>query len=308
MRSKLSIPSPRKVFSLFRQALKELNKNDPLRMAGATAFFTTFALPPIMVILIQGLGLIFDREAIREQLFRNLGNVLGEEGTQQVSQVLQSFRMLAQNSWVIGLGFVFLIFVATTLFLIIKNSFNQIWKIKVLQKRGIGPKLEDRVRSIAVILFAGILFVIGLLGETAQAILGSYIRGISPVFAVYFHNVVNYLLSIMIVTVWFAMLFRYLPDGRPDWGTSFVGGFVTSLLFNAGKVILRVLLQYGNVHTVYGASGSIVLILLFVFYSSLILYYGTAFTKVWSLYQHRPIRPMHYAVHYRLAEVHDDDT
>jgi membrane protein len=297
--------SPQTVFILLRRALKELNKNDPLRMAGATAFFTTFALPPILVILIQGLGLIFDRQTIREHIFSSLTGIWGMQSTQQVGQVLSSFRMIARNGWAITLGFVFLLFVATTLFLIIKNSFNQIWKIKVMHRRGLGPSLGDRLRSILVIAAAGILLVLGLMGETVQAFLGSYIRDYSPLVALYFNNVVNYIISIGIVTLWFAVLFRYLPDGRPTWRTALVGGFVTSTLFNTGKVVLRSLLQYSNVNNLYGASGSIVLIMLFVFYSSLILYYGTAFTKVWSIYRGRPIQPLHYANHYHLQEDKD---
>lgn len=294
-------------FRLLRNALKELNKNDPLRMAGATAFFTTFALPPILVIIIQALGLIFDREGIRQQLFHTLGGIIGPESVQQVINVLRAFRLLARDWYVTALGFLFLVFVATTLFAVIKNSVNQIWKIRVIRERRLKTQLWERGRSVAVILLAGLLFVIGLVAETAQAFLGSYIREFSPTAAVYFNGVLSYLLSIIIVTVWFAILFRYLPDGRPDWRVAFTGAFVTSILFNIGKVVLRSLLRASNVDTIYGASGSIVLILLFVFYSSLILYYGTAFTKVWSLYRRRPIRPLSYATHYRIARVSEKE-
>jgi len=306
MKRKWHVPSLRIMLILLRKALKELNKNDPLRMAGATAFFTTFALPPIVVIIIQALGLIFNRQAIRGKLLQTLGGILGPDGSAQINQVLKAFRMIAHSSWNIVLGFIFLLFVATTLFLIIKNSFNQIWKIRVMTHRGIGPKLGDRLRSIIVILIAGILFVMGLLGETAQAVLGSYIRQLSPLFAVYFNNVVNIALSVIVVTVWFAILFRYLPDARPSWSIVFVGGFVTSIFFNIGKVLLRYLLQSSNVGNVYGASGSIVLILLFVFYSALILYYGIAFTKIWGLYRGHPILPLPYAMHYRLTEEREE--
>lgn len=298
--------SPGTLLALLKEALRELTKNDPLRMAGATAFFTTFALPPILAIIIQGLGLVLDRREVRHELFRVLAGMLGTASTEQISQVLRAFRMLARDHWSVLLGFLFLLFVATTLFVIIKNSFNQIWNIKVVEHRGIGSRLGDRLRSIAIILVAGILFALGLMGETAQAFLGSYIRGVSPLFAVYFNTAVNYVLSVGIVTLWFAILYRYLPDARPAWSIALVGGFVTSILFNTGKVLLRYLLQYSNIGTMYGASGSIVLILLFVFYSSLILYYGTAFTKVWGRYKGHPIRPLHYAMHYRLAEVKED--
>src|SRR5215203_3301606 len=125
MKRRFYAPPPRTMFILLRKALEELNKNDPLRMAGATAFFTTFALPPIVVIIIQGMGVIFDRRALRQQLLDTLEGILGADGRQQIGQVLHAFRMIANSSWNVILGFIFLLFVATTLFLIIKNSFNQ---------------------------------------------------------------------------------------------------------------------------------------------------------------------------------------
>jgi membrane protein len=103
-------------------------------------------------------------------------------------------------------------------------------------------------------------------------------------------------------TVWFAMVFRYLPDARPDWKIAFAGSFLTGLLFAIGKIILHWLLNYSNINTFYGTSASIVLLLLFVFYTSLILYYGAAFTKVWGIYKNKPIRPLPHAIHYRLVE------
>ena len=288
---------------LLKRSFTELGENDPLRMAGATAFFTTFALPPILIIITQVLGLVFNPNNISRQLFATLSEIVGPQSVQQIIDTLLAFRQLAQN-WLITIGgFLFLIFVATTLFKIIKSSINQIWKIKVFQKRGVWKGLSARVKSVAVILVAGVLFVIGLVAEAAQAYLGKYIFELSPMLASYYRGLLNYLLSITIVTVWFAIVFRYLPDGRPLWKVAFTGGLVTSILFNIGKLVLGWLLTYSNLNTVYGTSGSIVLLLLFVFYSSLILYYGATFTKVWALHHGMPIRPRHYAQHYQLAEI-----
>ena len=114
------------VARLFVKALRELLKNDPLRMAGATAFFTTFALPPILVILIQSLKLFLDPRTIRTELFRNLSGIVGPEAVRQIIGILQSLRKLAQNWYVTIGGFIFLLFVATTLFTVIKNSINQV--------------------------------------------------------------------------------------------------------------------------------------------------------------------------------------
>jgi membrane protein len=292
--------------SLLKKALTELLKNDPLRMAGATAFFTTFALPPILVILIQALKLILNPATIRNKLFNNLSGIVGEETVTQLRNVIKALRSLAQNWWIIIGGFIFLLFVATTLFKIIKSSINQVWKIKAIQKQGLAKNLGSRARSVAVILGAGLLFIVGLLAEAMQAFIGKYIFEISPLLSFYYNSVLNYVFSISIVTLWFSILFRYLPDGRPKWKIAFAGAFLTAILFTIGKIILHWLLSYSNINTVYGTSAAIVLLLLFVFYSALILYYGAAFTKVWGLYKNEPITPLSHAMHYRLIEeTHD---
>lgn len=271
-------------------------------MAGATAFFTTFALPPILVIIIQFLKLILDPNKVRSQLFNSLENIIGPEAVEQLTDILMALRKLADNWWVIIGGFIFLLFVATTLFKIIKSSINQVWKVRPVQRVGFAKTMKSRFQSVAVILIAGLLFVIGLLAEGLQAFVGDYIFAVSPALSFYFNSALNYITSIVIVTLWFAIVFRYLPDGRPEWKVAFIGGLLTAVLFNIGKVILHWLLTYSNINTVYGTSASIVLLLLFVFYSALILYYGAAFTKCWAYRTGHPITPLPHAMHYRLIE------
>ena len=288
--------------SLFNTALKELMKNDPLRMAGATAFFTTFALPPILIIIIQLLSLVYNPEAISAQLFEKLGAIIGVESVQQIVETLGAFRKLAQNWYVTLGGFIFLVFVATTLFKVIKSSINQVWKIRVLVKQNFWFDIRSRLLSVLVILIAGVLFMAGLMAEGVQAFLGKYIAKLWPGVASYLNSVANHLVSVVIVTLWFAIVFRYLSDGKPRWKIALTGAFVTGVLFTMGKLLLRWLLSYSNINTVYGASGSIVLLLLFVFYASLILYYGAAFTKIWGAYRSKPIMPRPHAIRYQLAE------
>lgn len=291
---------------LLRDALAELLKNDPLRMAGATAFFTTFALPPILVIIIQTFKLILDPAKVRSQLFDGLSDIIGPEAVEQIKNVLSSLRELAETQWVLIGGFIFLLFVATTLFRVIKNSINQIWKIRPVKKVSLLKTLRTRLKSIAVILVAGILFVIGLVAEGFRAFIGNYIFEISPLLSFYFNSFFTYIISIGVVAVWFAILFRFLPDGRPKWKTAFAGALLTALLFTLGKLILHWLLSYSNINTIYGTSASIVLLLLFVFYSSLILYYGAAFTKVWAIKNGYPVSPLPHAKRYRLIEASID--
>lgn len=290
------------ICSLLIQAFRELLKNDPLRMAGATAFFTTFALPPILVILIQVFRLVFDPKTIRFELFKSLSEIIGPEAVRQVVDVLVALRGLADNWAITAGGFLFLVFVATTLFKIIKSSINQIWKIRPAPIKGFIKTLNSRGQSVLVILVAGVLFMLGIVAEAIRVFIGDYIFEYSQSLSFYFNGILRYIVSIVVVTLWFWMVFRYLPDGKPTWRVAFAGAFLTSLLFSLGKIVLQWLLSYSNITTLYGTSASIVLLLLFVFYSALILYYGAAFTKIYALHKHIPILPKKHAIHYTIIE------
>lgn len=276
-------------------AYKLLVKNDPLRLAGATAFFTTFALPPILMLLIQLLSLLFNRRSVVRVLFAELESVLGSAGVQQLVETVRGFRRLANNLPVAILGFFFLLFVATTLFKVIQSSLNQLWMI---QKEGKRFKLAlvTRLKSTLVIIFTGLLFMASLAAESLKILFGKYLDDVLPGGALYLNGTLSILLSISIVCIWFTMLFRYLPDGKPTWRVALSGGLLTSILYNAGVLLLKLLLVNSNIASLYGASASLVLLLLFVFYASIIFYYGASFTKVWGDHIGQPIKPVAHAV------------
>lgn len=297
----MNFPIPWKVF---KNAFLEFNQNEPIRMAGAVSFFTTFALPALMLIMIQILGIIFDQDHVSEALSGTLEGIIGQKSTHQVNLTLEAFLQKAETLFISIFGFLFLLFVATTLFKVINGSINQIWKIRVNRKISIKTIMVNRLKSALIILVTGILFMAGIFAETAQAFLGEILQENQPEIAGILNPSLNILISLIVVTAWFAVLFRYLPDGKPEWKVAIIGALVTGVLFNAGKFILRILLVQGNIGEFYGAAGSFVLLLLFVFYSSLILFYGAAFTKIWAEYKGMPIQANPYAFQYRI-EVED---
>jgi membrane protein len=292
------------LISLHR-SLALLGKNDPMRMAGATAFFTTFALPPIVFILSQLFGLFIGRGNVGRGLIENISNTLGKEGAEQVRQVVRSIRGFDDSWYVIVFGFIFLVFVSTTLFSEIKKSLDQLWQISVKEHPGLLFALTARARSFAAILLVGILFFANIFLESLEVIVGNYVNEIWPWGAQYFKSTVQQIASVIIVAAWFIFLFRFLADGRPTWKASFVGGLLTGILFIAGKLLLRFLLVSSNISDLYGAAGSFVLVLLFVFYSSFILYYGACFIVVYSEIKHWPIIPGGNAYKYRIQKMNN---
>ncbi len=279
-------------FKIVRNSFILYKKNDPLRLAGATAFFANFAIPPILIILIGLFGLFTDRRTFVSNLFDRIANILDESSTQQVRQTLRNIGNIEQEWYVTLISFVFFIFVATTLFSIIKNSLDQIWNIGINPDRGFLFRLKLRGISFIIILMAGILFLIGLVADSIQAYIGNLIKGAPHSIGLIFTSVLNQLVFIAIVTTWFTILFRFLTNGRPIWSAAFVGGLVTGCLFTAGKFILRILLPLSNIENIYGTSGSLILIMLFVFYSALIFYFGGCFVNEYSKFKKKPIRPI----------------
>jgi membrane protein len=292
----------------FIKAYNLLVKNDPLRLAGATAFFTTFALPPILLLLIQLLSLIFNRRSVSRQLFAELADFVGRDSVHDVVNILRGFRGLASN-WPMAIaGVFFLLFVATTLFKVIQSSLNQVWMIHRSGNKRFKMALVGRLKSTLVIVFTGLLFMASLLAESFKVIFGNYLDNLFPGSGFYLNGTLSTLISVSIVWIWFTILFRYLPDGKPTWKVALSGGLLTSILFNTGKLILKAMLPNMHIGAVYGASASIVLLLLFVFYASLIFYYGAAFTTVWGQHLGQPIQPVLNADLYEQTDIKPVDS
>jgi membrane protein len=291
-----------KFLTLLGNALEEFRKNDPLRMAGATAFFTTFALPAILLILIQVFGLLLTPRFMARQLFHNLSQVVGKNASGDIREILFNVRLLFRTWYEALFGFLFMIFVATTLLKVIKDSLNQLWNIRTAGHLGFKFEMLNRTKAFLVIMFAGILFMVVLLVEGGMAFIHQKPSEL-PAQGLRMGDIVRQVVSIILMTIWFSLLFKFLPDGRPSWKTVLAGGAFTSLLFTPGKLLLQWLLTYSSMKTIYGASTSSVLLLLFVFYSSFIFYYGACLTKVWAASNNDPIQPAKHAEKYEWSQV-----
>lgn len=285
---------------IFYHSFQVLKRNDPLRMGGATAFFTSFALPPILIIIISSLGVFTGPEFISKRMSERLGNFIGKESSDQVIRTLHGFQNLLMNPLETIIGGLILIFIATTLFNVIKNSINQLWEIKVEESPGMKYRIANRLTSLFVIAIAAVLFSTGLIVESSELLFGAKISEILP-FDENIQWIISSITTFIMVTLWFAFLFRFLPDGRASLRIIFIGSTLTSLLFNAGKILFRHLLSSERVNAIYGASGAIVLLLLFVFYGSLILYYGASFIRELSTHYIKPIKPLKHARRFRIA-------
>jgi membrane protein len=302
----MQFPTLARIPALLIAAFRELRKNDPLRMAAATAFFTTFALPPILIIIIQVFGLFMSRRTISRHIFSQLADVLGPNTVEQIRETLRNVRHLPLNWVLTSAGFLFLIFVATTLFKVIKDSLNQLWQIKLKEKQGVFFMLGYRAKSVGIIIIGAVLFLVVLLAEAIGAFLKKHDGQLGQLASLLLTGFINQLVSTVVVIAWFTLVFKFLADARPRWRVAVAGGVFTGLLFTGGKWLLRWLLSYSNMQTIYGASTSSALLLLFVFYCAFMFYYGACFTKVWADENKQPILPSPHAIQYRLHKIEVD--
>lgn len=285
---------------LLKDAFREYRKNDPLRLGASTAFFTTFALPPILVLLINFLGLLYNADIISARLINQVQDSLGNRsGSGQLSKVLDNIQNIPPNGYYAALGLLFLIFVATTLFIVVKSSLNQLWNVRPRRHSTLGNIFKNRLIALGLIIFTGVLFVVTLMTESAFSYLGVTLFEALPSRGFEVIRVGNAVVSYAIVTAWFAITFKYLPDIRIAWKPVWVGALFTSLLFTVGKLVLGRLLLRSNLGPIYGPSASVLILMLFVFYSAMLMFYGASFTKSYAHYAAFKIRPKSFVLRYR---------
>jgi membrane protein len=262
-----------------KRAFSLLKRKDPLILSASTAFFATFSLSPILLIMVYVFSLYFRSDRISQQVFRTIGSTLGDETAKTIETIVNNFMGLETNWLVTTFGFVFFLFVATTLLGVIKFAIQRIWFLRTKPQLKWKHISKERGTQVGILLFTGLIFLISLLIDTALAMSIDFFQSNLPSFAVVMIRMLNTLFSVIMVTVWFMVLFKFLPEATLSWETAFNGGLVTGILFSCGKLVLGKILVHSRFETIFGASASFALLLLFIFYSSFILYYGAAFTR-----------------------------
>ncbi|GAB3558634.1 hypothetical protein GCM10027577_49970 [Spirosoma fluminis] len=295
-------------FKLAANAFADLKANDPIRMAAATAFFAFFALPPIVIILSQLYGelLTGDKQRVSGQLFGKLAELFGQPSARQLQDISQHLQQPRSSDGLEVLSVFVLLLASTTLFAIIKNSLNQLWSVRPATQRNVGYILLDKLVALGIIIFSGFLFTVSLTLHRALWALAN--SDLADGFQYeWLQRAGQHSFSVLVLTIWFGIVFKYLPDLRIRWRAVWVGALVTALLVEVGEQVLDRLLINSPVRTLYGSAGAIILVLLFVFYCSLIFYYGASFTRQYAQWNHLRAEPNARSVAYQIKEVEPEN-
>jgi membrane protein len=282
------------------QALKETfnawNQDRAPRLGAALAYYSTFSLAPFLLIVISVAGLVFGEEAASGEIVAEIGSAIGPEAAQAIEKMVENVYLEDAGLWATIVGVALLIVGASGVFLQLQDALNSIWKVKPKPGQGFMGLIRSRLLSFSVILGTGFLFLISLVVSAALNALGKYFSHWLPIENVHLLEILHVAVSLVVITALFAMIFKVLPDVILSWNDVWIGAAFTAVLFTLGKYLIGLYLGRGTVASTFGAAGTLVVLLLWVYYSSLILLFGAEFTRVYTNRWGSRVVPADYAM------------
>jgi membrane protein len=269
------------IFTLLKNAAQEWSEDKASRLAAALSYYTIFSLAPLLVIVIAIAGLVFGEEAAQQELVAQIEGLVGEEGAFAIQEMIAGASDTGDSILAAVVGFVLLLFGASGVFAQLQDAMNTMWEVKPKEGRGILALLKDRLLSFGMVLVIGFLLLVSLVLSAALSALSNFMAGLLPANEIIM-QVISFAVSFAVISLLFALIFKYLPDAKVAWGDVWLGAIFTALLFTIGKELIGLYLGRSAVASTYGAAGSLVILLLWVFYSAQILFFGAEFTQVYA--------------------------
>lgn len=288
---------------LLIETYKKWNAQSPFRLSAALAYYAILALPAFLIVIINTVGLIWGNDIVEGRLTDEISAALGQDTAKTIETIIANTQNDHRNtlSTIIGIGT--LIFGASGIFYQLQLSLNTIWGIRVDPQAGLKKFILDRVISFGFVLAIGFLLLISFMLTTAISLFTHAIAESLGETAIYLSFLLDITLSLSIITLLFALMFKYLPDARIEWRTVWIGAFITAILFVLGKFLLGLYFGKANPGSTYGAAGSVILVLLWVSYSAVIFFFGAEFTYIYAKYYGIKIRPNSNAIRIETREI-----
>ncbi|MBD2102916.1 YihY/virulence factor BrkB family protein [Leptolyngbya sp. FACHB-261] len=266
---------------LIKETITEWNEDKASRLAAALAYYTVFSLAPLLIIAIAVAGFVFGEEAARGQLDDQIQHLVGAEGADAIQAMIQGASKPSSGRIATIIGIVTLLFGASGVFGQLQEALNTIWEVAPKPGRGIVGFIKDRFLSFSMVLGTGFLLLVSLVLSAILSGISAYLGGLLPGFDILW-QVVNFAISFGVTSLLFALIYKVLPDANVAWGDVTIGAIATSLLFTIGRTLIGIYLGSSGVGSTYGAAGSLVIVLLWVYYSAQILFLGAEFTQVYA--------------------------
>jgi membrane protein len=270
------------ILGILKKAVWDWMEDQAPTLGAALAYYTVFSLAPLLVISISIAGLVFGQEAAQGQIFDQLRSLIGAASAEAVQDVVQNANAKSATGVTATIvGFIALLFGASGVFGQLQASLNAIWGVEPKPGRGLWGIIQDRILSFGFILVVGFLLLVSLILTAAIAFVGEWFGGVFPAIETLV-QIGNSILSLMVITLLFAMIFKFMPDAKIAWRDVWIGAFTTAALFTVGKLVLGLYLGKSGIGSSYGAAGSLIVLLLWVYYSSQIVFFGAEVTRAYA--------------------------
>jgi membrane protein len=269
------------VLGLLKETFSEWRRDNAARLGAALAFYSVFSLAPLLIIVISISGLVFGQDAVQGRVVEQIGGLVGSDAARSIEAIIRNARKPASGIIAGTAGILTLLLGAAGVFGQLQDALNVIWNVPPSPGRTVAVLFRDRFLSFALVLGSGFLLLVSLVVSAGLAALNDSIARLAPVSG-QFLEVAHVLVSFAVIALLFAMIFKVLPDARIAWSDVWVGAAITSLLFTIGKLLIGVYLGKSTIMSTYGAAASIVIMLVWVYYSAQVLFLGAEFTQVYA--------------------------
>jgi membrane protein len=283
-------------WKIFKQSVDEFLNDNCIKLSASLSYYTIFALGPMLVVIISFAGIFLGREAVEGKLYDQIKSLIGSAAALQVQSIIANLQYSDQTVTAAIIGVVLLILGATGVFTEIQGSINYIWSIRAKPKKGWLKFITNRLISFSLVISCGFILLVSLIINAVMELLNEKLQYYFKSVTIVVFYIMNWALIFAVITALFAIIFKVLPDATIRWRDAAVGASFTALLFMLGKFLISLYIGKSNVGLTYGAAGSIIVILVWVYYSSLILYFGAEFTKIYSIQHGAGIKPISTAV------------
>jgi membrane protein len=273
----------KKYFSVLKGGFKAFNEDNAVKLSAALSYYTIFSIGPLLMIVMFITGKVYGQAAVQGKLYGQIRGLLGSEAALQVQEIIQNIQKNQSGTLGAIIGVIVLIIGATGIFTEIQDSINYIWSLKAKPKRGLLKLLTNRLLSFSLVISLGFLFLVSLLLNAMLDLLNERLTRLFPDTMFYVFYIINLVVVLGVITLLFAVIFKVLPDGKIKWKDAFVGAFFTAILFIIGKTLIGLYLGQSSMGATYGGAAAVIIILTWVYYTSIILYFGAEFTKVHAL-------------------------
>lgn len=293
-------------WSILKKSVTGFTSEDCMKYSASLAYYTIFSLGPILVLMISLAGIFYGEDAIKGKVFTELNELIGASAAMQIQDMIKNLELSGKSTVAMVISIVTLIIGATTVFGDMQNSINKIWYVRAKPKKGWVKMILDRLQSSSLIIGLGFLLMVSLVVNGVILAMTERLSRLLPGMTLNLIDAVNFLLTFGIIYVLFLVIFKVLPDVTIQWKPVKAGAFFTAILFAVGRFGIGFYLQNSNTASTYGAAASIVLILLWVYYTAAILYFGAVFTREYANYHGWIIKPSAFAVHVEIQEFDPD--